>query len=131
MGWKNLRLLESTLFPEKGCCEAISSRGGSCRGGPTHPQRLGRGATLPRCHLPQTPPLPQSTSALNPPVTHRFLRRGVLFEGHPIEEAKRGGGHADRNYPQLLFVGQVDLIGTNLFRSQQLWGLGEVPCKSG
>ena len=28
---------------------------------------------------------------------------------------------ADRNYPQLPFVGQIDLIGTNLFRSQQLW----------
>jgi hypothetical protein len=25
------------------------------------------------------------------------------------------------NYPQLLFVGQVDLIGPNLFRSQQRW----------
>lgn len=41
----------------------------------------------------------------------------VLFEGNPIEEAKRGVGNADRNYPQLLFVGQVDLMGTNLFRS--------------
>jgi hypothetical protein len=46
-----------------------------------------------------------------------------------IEEALRGGGHADRTYPQLLFVPQVDLIGTNLFRSQQLWRLVEVPCK--
>ena len=34
----------------------------------------------------------------------------VLFEGNSIEEANRGGGNADRNYPQLLFVGQVDLI---------------------
>jgi hypothetical protein len=45
----------------------------------------------------------------------------VLLEGKPMEEAKRGGGNADRNYAQLLFVGQVDLIGTNLFRSQQRW----------
>jgi hypothetical protein len=39
----------------------------------------GPGATLPRCDLPQTPPLPQSTSALNPPVTHRFPRRGIIW----------------------------------------------------
>jgi len=45
----------------------------------------------------------------------------LTIRGHPIEETKRGGGNSDRNYPQLPFVGQIDLIGTNLFWTQQLW----------
>jgi hypothetical protein len=36
----------------------------------------------------------------------QLCHASVLFEGHPIEEAKRGRGYADRTYPQLLFVGQ-------------------------
>jgi hypothetical protein len=67
---------ELHAFCEKGCCAAASSQGGSCRRRPTDPQRLGRGATLPRFDLPQTPSLPQPTSALSPPVTHRFPGRG-------------------------------------------------------
>src|ERR1017187_4470314 len=39
------------------------------------PQRLGRRAALLGLHLPEVPPLPQSTPALSPPVTHRFPRR--------------------------------------------------------
>jgi len=77
-GWRNYRRPELHAISEKGRCAATSSRGGSCRRRPTDPQRLGRRATLPRCDLPQTP-LPQSTSALSPPVTHRFPRRGFLF----------------------------------------------------
>jgi hypothetical protein len=74
LGGEIIRDLNYT--PSLGKVAATSSRGGSCRRRPTDPQRLGRGAALPRCDLPQTPPLPQSTSALNPPVTHRFPRRG-------------------------------------------------------
>ena len=49
---------------------------------PADPQRLGRGATLLRLNLPQTPPLPHSTSALSPPVTHKFPRRGLNTCNH-------------------------------------------------
>src|SRR5206468_6770566 len=78
-GWRNYPRPELHAFSEKSRCAATSSRGGSCRRRPTDPQRLGRGSTLPRCHLPQTPSLPQSTSALSPPVTHRFPRRGFFL----------------------------------------------------
>src|SRR5664280_3756904 len=44
----------------------IRDRCGWGRRRPTDLQRLGRGATLPRFDLPQTPPLPQSTPALSP-----------------------------------------------------------------
>jgi hypothetical protein len=38
----------------------------------------------------------------------------VLFESDFIQEAKRGNGNEDRTGSQLLFLRQVDLIGTNL-----------------
>ena len=37
---------------------------------PTHPQRMGRRAAILRFHLPEVSPLPQSTPAMNQPVTH-------------------------------------------------------------
>jgi hypothetical protein len=77
--WRNHSRLELHTFFEKSRCAATSSRCGSCRWRPTDPQRLGRGATLLRRDLPQTPPLPQSTSALSPSVTHRFPRRGKIL----------------------------------------------------
>jgi hypothetical protein len=76
-GWRNYPRPELHAFIEKSHCAAASSRGGSCRRRTTDPQRLGRGATLPRCDVPQTPPIPQRTVALSPPVTHRFPRRGL------------------------------------------------------
>src|SRR5271166_6008927 len=42
-------------------------------------QRVGRGATLPRFDLPQTPPLPQSTPALSRQITHESLGRDLLL----------------------------------------------------
>src|SRR5208283_5940874 len=75
-GWRNYPRPDLHAFIEKSHCAATSSRGGSCRRRPTDPQRLGRRATLPRCDVPQTPPIPQRTVALSPPVTHRFPRRG-------------------------------------------------------
>jgi hypothetical protein len=78
-GWRNYPRPELHAISEKGRCAATSSRGGSCRRRPTDPRRLGRGATLPRCDVPQTPRIPQRTVALSPPGTHRFPRRGFYF----------------------------------------------------
>src|ERR1700730_16719189 len=86
--WRNHSRLELHPFFEKSRCAATSSRCGSCRRRPTDSQRLGRGTTLPGCELPQTPPLPQPTSALSPPITHEFHERGEI-QGSIIETAQR------------------------------------------
>src|SRR5208283_137248 len=83
--WRNYPRPELHAFIEKSHCAATSSRGGSCRRRTTDPQRLGRRATLPRCDVPQTPPIPQRTVALSPPVTHRFPRRGSALRVPPGE----------------------------------------------
>ena len=71
---RNHSRLELHPFFEKSRCATTSSRCSSCRRRPTDPQRLGRGATLPGCDLPETPPLPQPTSALSPSITHEIPR---------------------------------------------------------
>jgi len=83
-GWRNYPRPELHAFIEKSHCAATSSRGDSCRRRPTDPQRLGRSATLPRCDVPQTPPIPQRTVALSTPVTHRFPRRGYFIGREPL-----------------------------------------------
>ncbi len=51
-------------------------------GGPlTNSQRLGGRTALLRLHLSEVPPLPQSTPALIPSVTHRFPGRRISFLG--------------------------------------------------
>src|ERR1035441_7875294 len=55
-------------FSEKGCGRPSSARCDPVRRWP---------AALPRLDLPQTPPLPHSTPALIPQVTHRFPGRGA------------------------------------------------------
>jgi hypothetical protein len=52
LGGEIIRDLNYTPSLRKVAAQRLSSRGGSCRLRPTDPQRLGRGATLPRCHLP-------------------------------------------------------------------------------
>ncbi len=49
-----------------------------CRRRPADSQRRRGGAALLRLDLPQIPPIPQSTSALSLPVTHRFPGRGIF-----------------------------------------------------
>lgn len=41
-----------------------------------------------------------------------------LFEGHFVEEAKRRNRDENRTGRQLLFVGQMDLVGANLLKAQ-------------
>jgi hypothetical protein len=75
-GWRNHPRPELRSFSEEARCPQTSSRCNRSQWRPTDPQWLGRGAVLPRFNLPQTPPLPQSTATLSPPLTHKFLRRG-------------------------------------------------------
>jgi hypothetical protein len=89
------RRLELQAFSEKGCCAATSSRGGSRRRRLTDPQRLGRGATLPRCDLPQTPPLPRSTSALNRQLPTDFPGDCKKIKGQTAKVNSRNATFAD------------------------------------
>jgi hypothetical protein len=58
-----------------------------------------------------------------------LLERPLSFERNFIEEAEGGDGRTNRNGRQLPFVGEIDLIPADLFRSQFLGGLVEVARK--
>jgi hypothetical protein len=79
-GWRNHPRPPLRPFSKKDDCRPTSSQRDPRGRRPADPQRLGRGATLARFNLPQTLPIPQSTSALSPPVTHKFPGRGTFFE---------------------------------------------------
>src|ERR1700687_5215800 len=55
----------------------------------------------------------------------------VLFEGNLVEEAQGGNSNEDRTGRQLSFVGQVDLIGTDILRPQLFRRLVEMACEQG
>src|SRR5439155_2838788 len=55
----------------------------------------------------------------------------VLFQGNLIEKAQGGNSDKDRTGRQLSFVGQVDLIGTNILRPQLLRRLVEMASEQG
>src|SRR6202035_5091531 len=76
LGGEIIRDLNYDPSQRKVCCPQTSSRCNRSPWRPTDLQRLGRRAVLPRFNLPQTSSLPQSTSTLSPPLTHKFLRRG-------------------------------------------------------
>src|SRR5664280_439656 len=69
----------------------IRDRCGWGRRRPTDLQRLGRGATLPRFDLPQTPPLPQSTPALSPKTPTNPSDEACNKESTVVSET--GGGY--------------------------------------
>jgi hypothetical protein len=77
LGGEIIRDLNCIPSLRKVAAQRLLRDASSCRRRPTDPQRLGRGATLPGCDLPQTPQLPQPTSALSPPITHEFHERAL------------------------------------------------------
>src|SRR6516225_10748243 len=57
--------------------------------------------------------------------------RPVPFEGDFVQETKCRNSGENRTGSQLLFGRQIDLVGTNLFRSQQFRGLAEMAREHG
>src|SRR5260370_41998323 len=55
----------------------------------------------------------------------------VLCQGTLIEKAQGGNSNVDRTGRQFSFVGQVDLIGTDLLRPQLFWRLVEMAREQG
>ena len=55
----------------------------------------------------------------------------VLFERHPVQEAKRRYGGVYRTGRQLLLAGQMDLVGANFLFAQFSRGFAEVASKAG
>ena len=85
-------------------------------------------------------PVPRPVD-LSPGAQHleqlRLLRHGdhivedpLLPEGDPIEEAERRDGDDQRARRQLALVGQVDLVGANLLRTETGRGTAEVAGES-
>src|SRR6202012_1622790 len=58
-----------------------------------------------------------------------LLEHPIPLEGYLVEEADSSDGDQYRDWRQVLFIGEVDLIGTNIFRSEILRRLAEVPRK--
>jgi hypothetical protein len=58
-----------------------------------------------------------------------LLPRPSLLQGHFVEEAQGGDGNQDRTGGQLSIVGQVKLVGANLFGAEGLGGSTEVACE--
>jgi hypothetical protein len=42
----------------------------------------------------------------------------IFVEGHPVQEPQSTNGNQDRTWSQFLFLCQVDLVGTNVFRAK-------------
>ncbi len=58
-----------------------------------------------------------------------LFRQPVPRKRNMEEKAQRRNGDVDRAGRQLLLVGQIDLIGPNIFAAEQVRRLAEVSCK--
>src|SRR5664280_2692545 len=91
----------------------IRDRCGWGRRRPTDLQRLGRGATLPRFDLPQTPPFPQSTPALSPKTPTNPSDEADFLAGSDLSGA---------SLPELLgWAGELELLRSKESVAQSLF----------
>jgi len=85
-----------------------------------------RGGIQQGCHFFQAQDRGQLTRDLWP---GNVFDKPILFQRLRVEEPESGGAHLQSGRSQFSFVQQMELICTNLFRSQLVWWPVEVPCE--